>query len=347
MNSNDPRSVDLRIAKLRERLREKPKTRFEFLKDSSKIISISAFIISVVTTVYSWRKDDLRAHEVARRQFDSTMQQMVDTAFKNFEFTEKHKTEPSFGQLAGWFNAQQGLMGNKVVQDLASVHDASMLDYIMVGYNLVSLGQNSRAATLFERAIEIGHQRKKEHDQIVFKVIRTIETKLFGEKIDLSLSDEQRAHDLVSAYTSLGLSLLNQSKTEDARKAYEAAIQVTTESTLIEPTKRYYLSFIHKNWAEAILMIDCKLALSHLQTAAEYMPEAKKIPEDVDWRSIQNELSWGSAHCDGKLHGDGPPANLAEDHPQNSPSPGPAWPTPNSATAAGDLPTSQLPSKAP
>src|SRR5260221_3811679 len=144
MTYNDPRPVLVRIAKLEERLKEKRKPRFGFLSDSSKAISISAFIISIVTTGYSWRKDDLQAHEAARRQFVSTMEQLVDIGFKNYEFTAKNKNEPNFGITAGWINAQSGLIVNKAIQDLAAINDASIFDYIMVGNTLVSVGQPAR-----------------------------------------------------------------------------------------------------------------------------------------------------------------------------------------------------------
>jgi hypothetical protein len=332
MTSDDPRSIQLRIAKLQERLSEKPKRRFDFLKDSSKAISISAFVISVVTTVYSWRKEDMQAHEAARRQFDTTMQQLVDRGLTEFEFTAKNRNQPNFGVIAGWFNAQSGLMANRVVQDLAAIDSASMFDYIMVGSTLLKTAQFSRAETLFDRAIKIGLQKKTEHDQIHYKMLRFIQTKLSGEKLDLSLTEEQRTHDLGSAYVSLGESLIGQAKFVDAEKAFGAAIQLLAESNQSDAAKGIGISFIHKTWAEAMASQDCKSAQSHLQTAASYLPDAKKIVEDVDWQSIQYELSWGSTHCgsDGKLHGDGP-TTIRPDAQATTPTS--VWPLPNGAQA--------------
>jgi hypothetical protein len=148
MAYNDPRPVLLRITKLEERLKEKPKRKFGFFSDSSKVISITAFAVSMITTVYSWRKDDLQAHDVTRRQFDSTMEKLVDVGFKNYEFTTKNKDQPNFGVMAGWFNAQSGLMANKAIQQLAAIEDASIFDYLMVGNALVGVAQRAGFANL-------------------------------------------------------------------------------------------------------------------------------------------------------------------------------------------------------
>jgi tetratricopeptide (TPR) repeat protein len=320
MTYDDPRPVLLRIAKLEERLKERPKPRFGFLSDYSKAISISAFLISIVTTIYSWRKDDLQAHEAARRQFDATMEQLVDIGFKNFEFTAKNRNEPNFGAMAGWFNAQSGLMGNKAIQELAAIDDATIFDYIMVGNTLVSVGQPARASTLFRKAIEIGQQKKRDSDQIASRIIKKVEAKFFGKKIDSSLSDEQRVHDLGSAYTSLGQSLYVEGKSAEAEAAYTAALRTYAESNQSDDLKRTAVSFINKFWAEAVASLDCKSSMAHLRVAAENFADEKKIAENSDWNSIQYELSWGSSHCgsDGKLHGDQPSdisANAASEKP--------------------------------
>jgi len=305
MIDNDQRPVLIRIARLEERLKEKPKLRFAFFKDSSRLISISAFIISIVTTIYSWRKDDIQGHEAARREFDSTMQQVIDIAVKNFEFQVKNKDEKNLGAMNGWFNTQTGLLQNKAIQDLAGLHDASMFDYIVVG-NLLAVGQPARATKLIDKAIEIGLQKKKEHEQIFYRAIAQVQNKLFGEKIDVSISDEQRLHDLGSAYTSLGQALLAQRKADDAQKAYEAAIQLFDKSELPIDAKRNQIAMVYKFWAdaEASAASDCNSSLAHLKSGFANFPEVYRVPDNSDWNSIQYELSYVTAYCgsDGKLH---------------------------------------------
>jgi hypothetical protein len=92
----------VRIAKVEERLKEEPKSWFGFLKDSLKMISISAFIVSIVTSIYSWRRDNQQAQEAARRQFDSTIQSYVDMGIKNFEFSTKYKDRTLVQRLDGF-----------------------------------------------------------------------------------------------------------------------------------------------------------------------------------------------------------------------------------------------------
>lgn len=113
--------------------------------------------------------------------------------------------------MNGWFNTQSGLLQNKAIQDLAAINDASMFDYTIAGY-IVSIGQPARGTELIKKAIEMGLQKKKEHDQFLYKVLRKIDGKLFGEKLDVSLSAEQREHDLASTYTSLGQVLFARKK---------------------------------------------------------------------------------------------------------------------------------------
>jgi tetratricopeptide (TPR) repeat protein len=337
MTYKDPIPVLVRIAKLEERLKGKPKTRFAFFKDSSKIIAVSAFIVSIVTTIYSWRKDDIQSREAARRQFDTTIQQAIDNAVKLYEFQVKNKDQPNLGAMNGWFNTQSGLLQNKAVQDLAALNDVSMFDYINAG-NIVSIGQPARATELFQKAIDIGLQKKKERDQFLYKVIQKIDGKVFGEKLDVSLSAEQREHDLASTYTSLGQVLFARKKSEEARQAYEAAIQLFSDSSLPVEVKHYQLSIVYKFWAEAETNgnFDCNSALAHLKKAEEYFPEEAKIPGNMDWSSIQYELSYATSYCgsDGKLHHPAAPvSNFTQPTMNNAPIP---WPNTNDTSARPD-----------
>jgi len=157
----DPRPVFVRIAKLEERLKEKPKARFAFFKDSSRVLSVCAFVVSIVTTTYSWRKDDLQTHEAARREFDSTMQQAVDIGLKTYEFQVKNKDQPNLGAMMGWFNMQTGLLMNKSIQELAAMDDPSMFDYTVVGNIVahpVSLLEQRRSS---KRRSRLGYKRGK------------------------------------------------------------------------------------------------------------------------------------------------------------------------------------------
>jgi tetratricopeptide (TPR) repeat protein len=303
MTYKDPTPVLLRIAKLEERLKEKPKTRFAFFKDSSKVLSICAFIVSILTTVYSWRKDNVQAHEAARREFYNTMQQTIDIGLKNYDFQIRNKDQPNIGAMSGWFNTQTGLLQNKAVQQLAVIDDASMFDYIVVGY-VVSALQPARATTLFKKAIEIGLQKKKEHNQVLYKAMQKIQSKVFGDKIDISLSEEQRVHDLASTYASLGQVLLAQRRGKEAKEAYEAAMQLWNDANLPEEVKRYQISITYKFWADAegASLFDCNSYLAHLKQAEEYFPEGSKVAENWNWSSIEYELSHASCASDGKFN---------------------------------------------
>jgi tetratricopeptide (TPR) repeat protein len=180
-----------------------------------------------------------------------------------------------------------------------------MFDYLMAGQFVVNTDP-SKAATLMKRAIEIGLQKQQERNEFYFVIIAYITSKLFGEKIDISLSYEQRVHDLGSAYVTLGGALLLQKKDDEAGEVYEKAIQLYNDSNLTMAFKQYSISIIYKFWAdsEAVAFLDCNSYLAHLQKAAEYFPEERKIATNLDWSSIQYELSYTSTYCasDGRLH---------------------------------------------
>src|SRR6202171_3402877 len=107
----DPRPLQIRIARLEDKLnKDDSRKRPGLFGDPSKVISIAAFIISIVTTVYSWRKDHLETQLANRKQLNETIQQQIDTGLKAYEFSTKNKSDPTVAALSGWFNAQADLM---------------------------------------------------------------------------------------------------------------------------------------------------------------------------------------------------------------------------------------------
>jgi hypothetical protein len=147
-----------------------------------------------------------------------------------------------------------------------------------------------------------------------------------------SLTEEQRTHDLGSAYTALGQSLIAQGKTKEAESEFDQAIRLISQSNQSEAAKGNSISWIHKSWAEAIVNLDCNTARYQLQAASESLPNAKKIATDLDWQSITYELSFLSDHCgaDGKLRGDG---GVMPGLPGQPATPNPIWPSPSGTQA--------------
>lgn len=75
MPIHDSSPILLRLMRLEEKVKASNKERpAGFFKDPSKIISIAAFIISIATTVFAWRKENIEAQIAQRRQLDTTIQ---------------------------------------------------------------------------------------------------------------------------------------------------------------------------------------------------------------------------------------------------------------------------------
>jgi hypothetical protein len=174
----DSRPLLIRIAKLVDRLKERSAStsRFAFFNDPSKVIFVAAFIISIVTTVYSWRKDNLETQLANRRQLDATMQQLVDVGIKNYEFTTKNKSDPNIGAMAGSFTARTGFMANKAAQVLRDLRNGTAIDYIMVGNALSSAGEYSKASLTFRQAIQAARLRNAENTSALRVVTEKIRT---------------------------------------------------------------------------------------------------------------------------------------------------------------------------
>src|SRR4051794_6315153 len=154
MSIRDSSPTLLRLMRLEEKVKASSKERSAgFFKDPSKIVSIAAFIISITTTVYAWRKENIEAQIAQRRQLDTTIQQLIDAGFKNFEFLAKNKNDPNIGSMTGWFYSQTGMLAQKAAQELALSKNGSLIDYLVVGNALLEAGQSSKGTDLFQRAV--------------------------------------------------------------------------------------------------------------------------------------------------------------------------------------------------
>jgi tetratricopeptide (TPR) repeat protein len=297
----------IRIAKLEDQLRQqdKQKSGSKFFADPSKVISIAAFIISIVTTVYSFRKDALETQVANRRQLDASIQQMIDVGIKTYELNSKNRNDPNYGGLSGWFNAQSGFLANKAAVSLDELKNASTIDFLLVGNALAGIGNYSKASQNFSRAIKINEQNRVDDESFVRRALRPIKSFLFNNQDEGGNNNVLRAHDLASAYVALGSSLYGERRLIDAEAQYKQAIQTIEKSDYPDEVKDYQTSFIHQRWAEATVQIDCRLTASHVQTAANVFPASKRFSDNPEWTFIQYQLAWITANCgpDGKVQG--------------------------------------------
>lgn len=297
----------IRIAKLEGRLREiqKPPSRLQLLADPSKIISIAAFIISIATTVYAWRKESFDAQIASRRQLDSTLQQMVDIGLKNFELYSKNKSDPTFGNVIGWFTSQNLFMANKAAASLSELKNTTTVDHLMVGNALTVAGDYSRASKVYAAAVKLNEQTQIENQSVTTRIIKWIDNVLF-DPVEYASSDaDLRSNQLASAYTSLGSNLYFGRKPTEGEHSYRKALEVISKSNFPDEGKAYQNAHIYKLWADAVVQTDCRLANDYLRKSTELFPSGKRFADNPEWTTIQYQLSWVTANCDstGKIRG--------------------------------------------
>lgn len=307
MIQNESKPVLIRIARLEDQFRKQSKqtSGSKYFADPSKVISIAAFIISIVTTIYSFRKDALENQLASRKELDASIQQMIDVGIKTYELNSKNKADPNYGALSGWFTAQSGLLANKAAASLDELKNASTIDFILVGNALVGIGNYRKASQIFSKAIKINEQNQGDDNSIGHRILRPIRSFLFNDQDEGDKNNVLLAHDLASAYISLGTSLYGERKPIDAEAQYKRAIQIVENSGYPDEIKDYQTSFIHKSWAEATVQIDCRLTASHVQTAANIFPVSKRFSDNPEWTFVQYQLAWITANCgpDGKVQG--------------------------------------------
>ena len=307
MPRNETAPVLIRLAKLESQLRDdksKRKNQLSFLSDPSRLISIAAFLISVVTTGYSFRKDAMDAQAAHRKELDSTIQQMIDVGIKTYELNAKNKNDPSFGTLAGWFNAESGFLAERAAASLADVHGATTIDYLLVGNALTTVGNYSKASEIYSTAIKLNAQNVASDQSIISRTIRFARSVIGGPDASGN-NDTLKAHDLASAYITYGSSLYGERKADVAAAQFEEALRVIAASSYPADIKDYQSAWTYKSWSEAVVQIDCNLSQKRIQTAANLFPSSRRFTDNPDWKLIQYESAWLTANCgpDGKLQG--------------------------------------------
>jgi tetratricopeptide (TPR) repeat protein len=299
MSNRDSAPVLLRLKRLEQKVEASSKKRSpSFFTDPSKLISISAFIISIATTFYSWRKENVESQIAQRRQLDSTIQQMIDGGIKNFEFGVRNENRPNVGAMSGWFNAQIALSAQKAAQELALSGTGTITDYIMVGNALLDANEFSRAGAAFQRAVQIGQEKQAAEKGSLYHLVKSFRELIFGEGLDQTVSDEQRPHELTTAHAALAASLIARNNPEGAQIQYEAGLRVIEASNYPDIYKQQLRAYVYKLWGGALwrFKLDCNGAKAQLETAARLHPNSLKV-QNNDWNSIQYELGVLVANC--------------------------------------------------
>jgi hypothetical protein len=257
-----------------------------------------------MTTVYAWRKENIEAQIAQRRQLDTTIQQLIDAGFKNFEFLAKNRNDPNIGSMTGWFYSQTGMLAQKAAQELTLSKNGSLIDYLVVGNALLEAGQSSKATDLFQRAVQIGQAKQAEENTYLRRFVRLVERTLYGEDFDQIITDEQRPHHMASAHTAVGIGFIAQNKLKEAAVQFDAAILAIESSNSPQSYKKQVSATVHRSWAETLARYNysCVDVKAQWEKAEQLYPDDLKIGS-LDWNMIQIQLDWLKTHCgaDGKI----------------------------------------------
>jgi tetratricopeptide (TPR) repeat protein len=309
--------IELRLKRLEEALSKQPKKQsaLSWLADPARAISFTALLISLTTTIYTWRKDTLQSEEAQRRRLDSAIEQLIDNGLKNYEYREKNKGAENFGLMNSWFTSQALIMRDKAANSMLGLDDVTAGQYLLVGNAMVAAGQPNRASFLFRKAIEV-LQTKKRYDASYFEKLKQMIG--FGLPADEDPFDIASVTDLASAYTSLGSSLTNAGNYEEGAREFENALKIYKDSSKFPvAAKDESYAYVHKFWAESLARVyQCAQAKDHFYAALNLFPQARKNFQDTDFTSIQYGLNWSTQCLAAPPNVPSPPIKLAPQAPK-------------------------------
>ncbi|MHB0784420.1 hypothetical protein [Bradyrhizobium sp. 5.13L] len=297
MTSNR-KPIELRLKRLEEATAAKPRKRSRLawladFADPARAVSLAALVITLATTIYTWRKDAIQSQEARRREFDSAIEQLIETALKNYEYVKNNKGEQNFGAMNSWFSSQTLIMRDKAANSMLGLDGVSVGQYLLVGNAMMTGGQPNRASELFKKAVEVAQYQR---DKNVSYVDRAKFLLGFGVPPEPATFDVASVSELASAYISLGASLYFANRPGEAAQQYESAKAVYRNSNNYpEAGKNEAYAFIHKFWAETLAQKgECAQSKDHFQTAQDLFPPGRKNPQDTDWASLQYGLNWAT-----------------------------------------------------
>jgi tetratricopeptide (TPR) repeat protein len=287
--------IELRLKRIEESLSGQPKkkSRFAWLSDPARVTSIAALIISLTTTMHTWRKDALQSQEDRRKQFDSAVEQLIENGLKNYEYVKNNKNAENFGLMSSWFTSQAMVMRDKAASAMAGLDNVTTGQYLLVGTAMMNAGQPLRAVKLYQKALDLAQSKQE-----VGYIDRAKAWLGISSLRELEPPDVASVNDLASIYTSLGQSFYAANKLDDAAQQYRNAINVYRESRVWpDATKDESYAYIHKFWAESLAgRGECGQSREHFMQAAKLFPPMRKNAQDIDWGSIQYGISW-TAQC--------------------------------------------------
>jgi tetratricopeptide (TPR) repeat protein len=214
--------IELRLKRLEDALSKTPKKQsaLAWLADPSRAISFTALLISLTTTIYTWRKDAIQSQDFRRRQLDSAIEQLIDNGFKNYEYIKNNKGAENFGVMNSWFSSQAVIMREKAANAMTGLDEVTAGQYLLIGNAMVTGGQPNRAAVLFRKAIEVS-QGKKQRELGYWEQLKQLIG--FQSPVESETFDLASVTDLASGYTSLAASLISAGEYDEAAKQFTNA----------------------------------------------------------------------------------------------------------------------------
>lgn len=215
--------------------------KYPWYRDTSLIISVAAFFISVVTTVVSWYRTYQQDINAIQLQLSNVLQQTHALKLQNMEYFAKYKDDPGlYSQLSVALNERNVQLAREA-------------------YSLArSLGNSASAIHLIaaSQALSVSD-------------VNLLSEELLKKGIDRS----ENSVEYVGGLRLLGWVYFRSGRQGEGnaafKKATEAFYKYTSESNseaYVNLTQAYTYSY----WAQALQFTDCKAAKQHFDVAKEY-----------------------------------------------------------------------------
>ena len=96
-----------------EALAAQRKENQSFFRDPSKVIALSAFIISMVTAVYGYLRETRQDEDALRNRLRTALTQSGDLAVKYQELRGKYGSDPALLELSQWLGVQNTMLAEQ------------------------------------------------------------------------------------------------------------------------------------------------------------------------------------------------------------------------------------------
>jgi hypothetical protein len=213
-------------------------------RDTSVVISVAAFLISIVTTVFSWYRSYQQDVTAIQGQLSAVLERATALQRTNFDYYFKLKDDPLYGSVSAVLNQENVQLATQA-------------------YSLArTLGENASVTQLTNAAF----------------FLMASDLSIPGkELLDKAAQRADNSVDYVAAMRLLGGLQYKLGNPEAGNEAYAKATRAFEKfpSERNESYENLTQAYTHIYWANMLQLADCNAAAEHMRTAEKFW---NKIP---------------------------------------------------------------------